>query len=131
MERIKPSEILERFRLPSHVEKMLSSYGEFGVIFFTEPNSSNLAWLWSFFMGFCTVMNVVFLILSSMDGPNNYEDRANMSTYPTLLNYQVSLTPPSPFLLLVLLLPLLLLPSHSNIVSRLPSSGHQCSLMLS
>jgi hypothetical protein len=91
---MKPSEIREKFRLPAHIEEKLSFYGEQGVIFLTEPNSSNAAWLWSFFMCFCTLVNVIFLILSSMDGPNNYEGRPDMSTYKSLLTAEVPPPPP-------------------------------------
>jgi hypothetical protein len=86
---MKPSEIHKRFKLPADVEQKLSFYGEQGVIFLTEPNSSNAAWFWSFFMCFCTLVNVIFLILSSMDGPNNYEGRKDMSSYKGLLDAEV------------------------------------------
>lgn len=88
---MKPSDVYQKkLNLqPSFVDK-IANYGEYGIHFLTEPNSSNLAWYWSFFMCFCTLINVLFLILSSMDGPNNYENRPDMSTYRTLLNAQVA-----------------------------------------
>lgn len=91
---MKPSEVGQKLGLPPHIQEKISVYGEQGVRFLTEPNSSNAAWYWSFFMCFCTLVNVVFLILSSMDGPNHYENEKNMSTYPKLLTAEVP-HPPS------------------------------------
>lgn len=64
-----------------------------------EPTYSNKSKLWNIFLSFCVLGHVFLMILESIDGPNYYENRKNMSTYPYLFTEPVSILFLSLFLL--------------------------------
>jgi hypothetical protein len=68
----------------------MAPHAEKAYVFLTEPNSSLLAFRYSAFMSCCVILNAIFLVLETVDGPNHYEDRKNMSTYSDLPREQVN-----------------------------------------
>jgi hypothetical protein len=52
--------------------------------FFTNLKSSDASFRWAVFIGILVTMRVVFIGLETVDGPNQYTDRENVSTYPFL-----------------------------------------------
>ena len=70
--------------------KDLSLFSERMYVFLTEPNSSVWAFRYSSFLSLCVVLNAIFLVLETVDGPNHYTDRKNMATYKDLPNSYVS-----------------------------------------
>jgi hypothetical protein len=70
-------------------EFSMSRYLEKVLLFLVEPNSSRYAFYWSLFQCYLVVLDVIFLVLESMDGPNNYTGMPDKSQYSSLLTEQV------------------------------------------
>ena len=68
----------------------LSLHSDRVYVFLTEPNSSVWAFRYSVLLSLCVVLNAIFLVLETVDGPNHYTGRKNMATYKDLPNSNVS-----------------------------------------
>jgi len=56
--------------------------------FLLDPQSSWAAYIWTVLMAFLVVMYMLVLTLQSLDGPNHYEGRVEMSSYGFLMTDQ-------------------------------------------
>lgn len=75
-----------------NMESDVETYTRRAYDFFTDPNSKYYgAFRWSLFTNFLVVLNIIFILLETVDGPNHYSEAdADMATYPSLPTKKVS-----------------------------------------
>lgn len=67
-----------------------NSFISYLFLFLIEPTFNLISKLYNIFLSILVILHVILMILQSIDGPNYYNNRKNMSTYPYLFNQSVS-----------------------------------------